>query len=95
MGKQCELDVEQVLWVPNYTRNLLLVKKRAQQRSEVTFEKDAHIKTFDGTLPPLMLTSDGLNTQRVSPSLCIVSKRAPSVDPLSGIARMGESYTGG
>ncbi len=42
-------SVKQTLWVPNYTtRNLFSVKKLAQQGGELTFGKDAHIKTFGG-----------------------------------------------
>ncbi len=37
--------------------NLFPVKKLGQQGGEVTFGKDAHIKTSDGTLLPLMLTA--------------------------------------
>ena len=40
-------------------------------------------------------TRDVLYTLRVSPSLCNLGPRAPSVDRLPGIARSGEGYTGG
>ena len=40
-------------------------------------------------------TSDDLYTLRVSPSLCNLGPRAPSVDRLPGIARSGEGCTGG
>ncbi len=69
--KQCQLELKHALWVPNYTRNLISVKKLAQQGGEVTFGKDAHIKTFDGTLLPLMLSSDDLYTLSVSFPLCV------------------------
>ncbi len=94
-GKPFEVEAKQALWVPNYNRNLISVEKLAQQGGDVTFGKDAHIKMFDGTLLPLMLTSDDLYTLRVSPSLCNLGPRAPSVDRLPGIARSGEGYTGG
>ncbi len=49
-GKQCEVELNQALWVSTYTFNLICVKTLAQKVGEITFGKHAHKKTFDGTL---------------------------------------------
>ena len=69
-GRMCELELKQAFWVPTYTRNLSSVKKLAEQGAMVSFGKEANIRTQDGTLLPLVCTSDDLNTLRVLRFVC-------------------------
>ena len=82
----CELELKQAFWVATQTRNLILVKKLAEQGAMVSFGKEAIIRTQDGTLPPLVCTSDDLYTLHVLPSVCIFGARALPVERLPGIA---------
>ena len=59
-GRMCELELKQVFWVPTNTRNLISVKKLAEQGAMVSFLKEANIRTQDGTLFSLVCTSDNL-----------------------------------
>ena len=66
-GRKCELELKQAFWVTTYTRNLISVKKLAKQGAIVSVGKEAIIRTQDGTLLPLVGTSDDLYTLRVLP----------------------------
>ena len=85
-GRLCELGLKQAFWVPTYTRNLISVKKLAEQGAMVSFGKEANIRTRDGTLLPLVCTSDDLYTLRVLPFVCNLGPRALPVERLPGIA---------
>ena len=52
----------------------------------VSFGKEANIRTQDGTLLPLVCTSDDLNTLRVLPFVCNLGPSTLPVERLPGIA---------
>ena len=85
-GRMFELELKQAFWVPTYTRNLISVKKLPEQGAMVSFGKEANIRTQDGTLLPLVCTSDDLYTFRVLPFVCNLGPRALPVECLTGIA---------
>ena len=94
-GRLCEPELKPVFWVPTHTRNLISVKKLAEQSAMVSFEKEENIKTQNGTIFPLVRTSDDLYTLR---DLLFVSNFGPIALPLerlpgiahgSGGARVG------
>ena len=93
-GRMCELELKQVFWVPTYTRNQISVKKLAEQGAMVSFRKKANIRTQDGTLHPLVCTSDDLYTLRVLPFVCNLGPRALPVERLQGIAHRCGSRKG-
>ena len=72
----CELELKQAFWVLTYTRNLISVKKLAEQGTMVSFGKEATIRTQDVTLLPLVCTNDDLYTLRVLPFVCNLGPRA-------------------
>ena len=85
-GRMCELELKQAFWVPTYTRNLISLKKLAEQSAMVSFGKEANIRTQDGTLLLLVCTSDDLYTLRVLLFVCNLGPRALPVERLPGIA---------
>ena len=85
-GRMCELELKQAFWVATYTRNLISVKKLAEQGAMVSFGKEANIRTQDRVLLPLVCTSDVLYTLRVLPFVCNFGPRALPVKRLQGIA---------
>ena len=44
-GRMCELELKQAFWLPTYTRNLISVKKLAEQGAMVSLGKEANIST--------------------------------------------------
>ena len=84
-GTMCELELKEAFWVAIYTRNLISVKKLAEQGARVSFGKEANIRTQDGSLLPLVCTSDDLYTLLVLPFVCNLGPRALPVDRLPGI----------
>lgn len=93
-GNQCAVELKQAFWVPSYTRNLISVKKLAMQGATVSFGKQAHIRTSDGTLIPLVCTSDDLYTLIVYPSKCNLGPKALDRQ-LPGIAFGNDSHRSG
>ena len=90
----CEHELKQAFWVLTYTRNLVSVKKLAEQGAMVSFRKEANIRIQDGTLLPLVCTRDDLYTLRVLAFVCNLGPRALPVKRLSGIAHGCEGRKG-